>query len=120
MRSINRIKISEDATKMLATLKSRTELTPNILCRIALCYSLNKKTVTDLTLPREDGQEFNKGTLFGENEVFYLSLIKERCKIDGYDPNKDFLKVFKIHLNNGIISLYSRVKSIDELTNLIE
>ena len=118
--NFNRIRISQDATKMLATLKSKTGLTPNILCRIALSYALNKHKVSNLIPIKEDGQEFVRFVLLGEYDIVYVSLVKQKCYELNFDPETDFLKVFKNYLNDGIITLYARVKSIGDIVNLLE
>lgn len=120
MTVFNRIKISNDATIRLRTLKGRTGLTPNLLCRIALCYSLNSQKITHLVDPDENGQEFNRYTLTGEYDPYVVALIKERCVQDGVDPEKNFIKYFKAHLNNGILAIYSRIKDLADLPNLLK
>lgn len=120
MVSFTRIKISIDATTKLQTLKSRTGLTPNILCRIALCYSLNKSKITNLVPFDELGQEFNRHTFMGEYDSVIVALVKEKCIVEGFDPEKDFLSVFNAHLNDGILAIYARIKNISDLTNLLE
>jgi DNA sulfur modification protein DndE len=117
--NINRIRISKEATSKLQTLKNRTGLTPNILCRIALCYSLNEKQTPQPQGTDVAGQEFNHYTLFGENEVLYLSLLKERCLNDGLDPEKDLLDQLHAHLERGIVGVFSRVKQIADLHHLV-
>lgn len=108
-------------TTKLKTLKTRTGLNPNILCRLALCYSLEHESYNDLLpLTVEDGQEFNRYTLFGQYDLFFISLIKEKCVKEGLDAEKDFMKQLKFHINNGINILNTRVKSLSDLTNLIE
>ena len=118
MKTFHRIKISEDATNKLRSLKSKTGLTPNPLARIALCYSLENESVTSLIPTDENGQEFNRFTLTGEYDLYFLSLIKERCVRDGLDPEEDFLKMFKLHINNGVLAINSRIKQLSDLTNL--
>jgi DNA sulfur modification protein DndE len=116
--SFNRIRISNDATNVLKQLKIRTGLTPNLLCRIALCYSLNSEKINILVSPDEEGQEFNRYTLTGEYDTYIISLVKERCILDGIDPEKEFTKQFKLHLNNGIHAISGRLKDISDLKNL--
>ncbi|RJQ15957.1 DNA sulfur modification protein DndE [Candidatus Woesearchaeota archaeon] len=120
MVKFNRIKISTDATARLKVLKGRTGLTPNILARIALCYSLNTQRITNIVKPDEEGQEFNRYTLTGEYDAYFVALVKERCLQDGLDPEKNFIEQFKIHLNNGIMAIYSRINDISDLTNLLK
>ena len=74
MKTFNRIKISKDATIRLRTLKGRTGLTPNILARIALCYSLNYQKISNFIKIDEDGQEFNRYTLTGEYDAYFIAL----------------------------------------------
>ena len=79
---LNKIKISQDATQKLRLLKGRTGLTPNILCRIGFCLSLNEPGVPDLKKLADDGMEFNRYTLTGQYDVLFISLLKERCSQD--------------------------------------
>ena len=120
MTNFSRIKISNDATTKLKTLKGRTGLTPNLLCRMALCHSLEGQKITQLIDPPEDGQEFNRYTLTGEYDSYFIALIKQRCKLDGLDPEKNFMKYFKAHLNNGIMTIYSRLNDLADLPNLLK
>jgi len=114
-----RIRVSEDATNKLKLLKSRTGLTPNIICRIALCYSLEKENISSLIPSDENGQEFNRHTLTGNYDNYIISLVKQRCVIEGIDPKKEFLFQFKAHLNNGILILHSRIKNLSDLADLM-
>jgi len=120
MVEFNRIKLSADATSMLKTLQTRTGITPNIICRFALCYSLDQSIISDLVQIKEDGMEISRHTLFGDNEVIYISLVKEKCKELGLDPEKDFMKIMKTNINNGIITIFARVKGLEDFINLIE
>jgi len=119
MSTFNRIRVGKNASNRLQQLKGRTGLTPNILCRLALCYSLNDKQVPQ---PPDDsglGQEFNRYTLLGEWDSAYLGLVKERCLADDLDPEKDLLPQIQAHLERGITGLFSRVKNIGDLYNLL-
>ena len=120
MKSLNRIKISKEATIRLRTLKGRTGLTPNILCRIGLCFSLNSQKISSFVKLDEDGQEFNRYTLTGEYNHYFVALVKERCLKDNIDPEKEFINQFKLHLNNGIMAIHSRIKDISDLQNLLK
>jgi len=120
MKKFNRIRISKDATARLRTLKGRTGLTPNILARIALCYSLNTQQITGHIKVDEEGQEFNRYTLTGEYDNYFIALVKQRCIKDGLDPDKEFMNQFKLHLNNGIMAIYSRINDLSDLPNLLK
>lgn len=117
--SFNRIRISKGATVRLQQLKGRTKLTPNILSRIAVCYSLNEPQIPDPSAYDEDGQEFNRYTLTGEWDSFFIALVKERCIHDGLDPEKDLLPQFRAHLNRGVYSISARIKYLGDIQSLL-
>lgn len=117
--SFNRIRISKSATVRLSMLKGRIGLTPNILCRIGLCLSLSDPSIPDPQRFDENGQEFNRYTLTGEWDAFFISLLKERLLHDGLDPNKDLLAQFRAHLNRGAIALFDKVKDLGDFYELL-
>ena len=116
----NRIRISEKATIHLNILKGRTQLTPNILSRIAICYSLNDPTVPNPEQYDEKGQEINRFTLTGEWDTFFIALIKERCINDGLDPEKDLYDQLRAHLNRGVFGIFSQVKDLGDFQILLK
>lgn len=117
--SFSRIRISKEASIRLSMLKAKTGLTPNILSRIAFCLSLGEPSVPNPTNYDEDGQEFNRYTLTGEWDVFFMALLKERLINDGLDLMLDLLPQFRAHLNRGALSLHIRVHSLTDLCDLL-
>ena len=117
--TFNRIRISEKATFRLNQLKGRTGLTPNILSRIAICYSLNDPTIPNPAEYDEKGQEMNRFTLTGEWDTFFISILKERCIHDGLDPDKDLYDQLRAHLNRGVFGIFSRVKGLGDFQTLL-
>jgi DNA sulfur modification protein DndE len=67
----------------------------------------------------EEGLEFNRYTLTGEWDELFMSLLRERMVADGLDPSQDLIPYFKAHLNRGVMSLHTRVKSLSDLMDLI-
>ena len=120
MKNFSRIKISNASTYKLRALKGKTGLTPNILCRFALCHSLENHSYNEMVPLTEDGQEFNRFTLTGEYDLYFVSLIKQKCIEEGFDIEEDFMKLFKFHLNNGIEAINGRIKDLGDLINLIK
>ena len=116
----NRIRISEKATIRLNQLKGRTQLTPNILSRIAICYSLNDPSIPNPAEYDEKGQEINRFTLTGEWDTFFVALIKERCIHDGLDPEKDLYDQLRAHLNRGVFGIFPQVKSLGDFHILLK
>ena len=117
--SFNRIRISKSASVRLSMLKGRTGLTPNILCRIGFCLSLGDPTIPKPENYDENGQEFNRYTLTGEWDKFFIALLKERLLKDGLDLKKDLLPQFRAHINRGAISLFDKVKKIEDFQELL-
>ena len=95
---------------MLARLKSKTGLTPNILARFALCLSLKDPSIPNPDEFDETGSEFYPATLFGEHEQMYLALVLDRLNHDKLDPE----------LLKGSGSLYSTVNDLHIWINSIK
>lgn len=100
-------------------LKGKTGLTPNILLRIAVCYSLNEPMIPDPAMYDEEGQELNRYTLTGEWDCFYMGLLRERLIADGLDPKTDLFPQFRAHLNRGVFSVFSRIKDLSDFQSLL-
>lgn len=117
---LNRIHTSEDSRRKLDTLKSRTGLLPNILCRIGLMLSLAEPTQLEIDIDDSDGSEFHRDTLMGEWDPLIVALLEEWCVTNGIDTDNDTLvRYFRTHLNRGVRLLYGRVKGLEDLSNLL-
>ena len=115
-----RIKLSQESTKKLQLFKSRTGLTPNIACRLALGVSLGENSMPALELfTDETGQEINRYTLFGEHELILTSLFLQWCHDKEIDPTEreDY---FLAHINRGVELLVNRVRGLENLAQLIK
>lgn len=107
----NRLHISKRATDQLKQLKSRTGVTPNILCRMALTLSLEEQHVanpdnTDLT-----GSEFNIVTLLGDGGPIYDALLKQAY---GNLKPKQAELILAAHIDHGVDKL-KRAKNVLDL-----
>ena len=116
---IIKIFLSADNTQKVRTLKGRTGLTPNILCRFALSLSLRDPGAPDPAAFPNDGMEFNRYTLFGPHEVILLALLRQRCIQDGLDPDLDVQDQLHAHINRGVGILYPRLRSISDIGQLV-
>jgi DNA sulfur modification protein DndE len=117
--SFNRIRLSKSATTRLSMLKGRTGLTPNILCRVGFCLSLRDPIIPRPENYDENGQEINRYTLTGEWDKFFIALLKERLLKDGLDLKEDLFPQLRAHINRGAISLYDKVKTIEDFRELL-
>jgi len=66
------------------------------------------------------GQEFNRYTLTGEWDTFYIALLKIRLMNDGLSTDKYLLSHFKEHIERGVILLFNRVKNFKDLSSLLD
>lgn len=94
-------------------------MTPNIICRLGLCLSISDPTIPNAKLDDEKGQEFNRYTLLGELDEFYIAILKERLIEDGLDLDKDLVPQLKAHINRGVVMFQSRVKDLSDLADLM-
>ncbi|MCB5186145.1 DNA sulfur modification protein DndE [Methylobacillus gramineus] len=110
----NRIHISARATDLLKQVKTRTGVTPNILCRIALMLSLEEKHQADTNITDLNGQEFNLTTLFGETAELYQSALRQA---HGNASAKEAQLLFAAHIDHGVDKL-RHVRSLSDLLKL--
>jgi DNA sulfur modification protein DndE len=117
--NLNRLRVCQEADLRLRSLKARTGLTPNLLCRLGFCLSLNDPTPPDPAQYPEDGpREINPYILIRPWESLILALIKERCHRDGFGE-ETFEDQFRAHVNRGVLMLYKQVCDLSDLAQLI-
>jgi DNA sulfur modification protein DndE len=99
-------------------MKSRTEITPNLLCRIGFCMSLEEPGIPDPSKYPEDSQrEINRYTLLGEYDAVFVSLLRQRLARDGLaDASLD--EQFRAHMNRGVVVLAGRLKELADLATV--
>ncbi len=112
-----RIRLSVATSNRLKSLKGRTGLTPNVLCRLALCYSLADSHPLGPAVPDSDGLELNRATLFGEREEVYLALLKQRMVNDAVGHELE--DTLRAHIDRGVALLAPRLKSVADVTELL-
>ena len=113
--TLQRIPFTVEADNRLRMLKARTGITPNILCRIGFCLSLEEPGVPPL-LPEDypQGREINRYTLLGKEDMIYVSLLAVRLHMNGV-PLAEINNMFLAHINRGIELLTARVKTMNDL-----
>jgi len=119
MLKYSRIRFSKEAADQLGKMKGRIGLTPNILCRIGFCMSLNDPGIPKPDdYPADGDREIEKQVLTGQWEEICVALLKEwaiKFKIE----EEDLLPYFKAHMNRGVLLLSKRVRSIKDLALLL-
>ena len=116
----SRLYVSEDIDNKLRTLKIRTGLTPNLLCRMGFCLSLSEPGIPDIQLYSDtQAREFNRYTLTGQYDLFFFSLLRERLTEDNLDPEAFLESQFKAHLSRGVGLIDQRVKNTEDVASLV-
>ena len=116
----NQLILSDKTSYRLAQIKGKTGLDTNIICRLAICISLNDSTIPNFNLYNTNGRELKKTEVFGEFEKIINALVKQKCYIDKFDCDKDFNNFLLGHLNRGIDIISNRVKKISDIKFLFE
>ncbi|HCR1752712.1 TPA: DndE family protein [Pseudomonas aeruginosa] len=112
----NKFKVSVSSTAKLKYLKSKTGLTPNVLCRFAISLALagdsglGNASISDL-----DGQEFNAPTLFGEHADIYEALLRQFFY--EYELTWDPVRIVASLIEIGLHKM-GHVRSINDLVKL--
>ena len=115
---LSRLRLTKDASNRLRFLAGKTGLTPNLLCRIGFCFSLNEPAIPNPDDYTDEDREFNRYTLLGEYDPLFIALLKQRSNDDGLNPEQ-LADYFRAHMNRGIVLLQQRVKSISDIADLV-
>ncbi len=118
---LNSLRVCQEVSHRLSLLKGRTGLTPNILCRIGFTLSLNDPTTPNPSdYPPDSDRIIDRHVLTGPWDQLFVALIKERCKQEGLPTSDEKVgEQFKAHVNRGVLLLYKRVKSLNDLALLM-
>lgn len=106
-----RLRISKSAADTLKLLKSRTGLTPNIVCRMALVISLEHGKRGGESQPDQLGSEFNATTFFGEFGLVFEALLRQ---VHGKLDAKQSAIVISSHVDAGL-EILRKSKTLLEL-----
>ncbi len=115
----NKLKISADASSRLRSLRQRTGLTPNLLCRIAIMLSLEEGAIGHPSAVDDGGQEFNAYTLTGDYNGLIAAMLRfvEEGEGDRLD-NDELLLRLRAHIQRGVATLSVRAKGPADVARL--
>ena len=118
------IKFEYTTSAYLKALKASTGITPNLLCRIAFCLSVEDPAPLDpATFQKTDSDRIiERPVLLGIYDPLFTAMMKQRLYEDGFeDPgDEDLLAVhFRAHVHRGIHLLFKRVKNPADLARLV-
>lgn len=118
---LTRMKVCTQVDQRLSQLQSKLKLTPNLICRIGFCLSLNDPMVPDPeAYPQDSSRELNRYTLTGEWDDYFIALLRERCDHDKLDLEKHLEDQFRAHINRGVLLINQRAKNQVDLGRLIQ
>ncbi|MCP3742479.1 DNA sulfur modification protein DndE [Rossellomorea sp. BNER] len=95
------LKTSNYVAERLKQLHASTNLTPNILARLAIALSLKQEGIPDIPRSESNGRDFNRNTLTGEHDYLYRALMAQHANREVSDE-EFFPGLFNAHLERGI------------------
>lgn len=99
---IFRLKTSAKCQRTLTELHSKTNITPNILCRYAISLSVLQDTPVDPDKVKDStGQEFNRQILTGRYDSIFKAIITQNAKRQLTDEEY-FPTYIKAHIERGV------------------
>ena len=114
-----RLRMSSRSQNLLAIVKSKTGITPNVSGRFALCLSLKDPSPPNPDEYDEKGSEIHPSVLFGEYEDMYMALMVMRLRRDGLDPELYLNRMLRAHFNRGAIMLHARIRNLDDFYGMV-
>jgi len=116
--TLKRIPFTETADQQLRTLKARTGMPANILCRLGFCLSLEEPGLPP-QLPKgfPVGREINRYTLLGEYDGLFIALLVIRMAQDK-QPESHITEKFLDHMVRGVALIKMRITSCEALESL--
>ena len=121
--TLQRIPFGKDSDNRLRALKARTQITPNLLCRLGFAMSVEENGLPPrIELEGEEiGREINRSTLMGEFEPSFLALLAQWMFEHDLDSEDETLvnQNFIDHMNRGAEMICSRLKSVGDLYSLL-
>lgn len=114
-----KIQLDEGSTQILKTMKARTGLTHQYLCRLAFCLSLSEPGHPNPAGYDERGIEFNRYTLTGEWDRLFVAYLNEWLTLEEPVGNADEPAWFRAHINRGLTLLQRRVRSLADVAALV-
>jgi DNA sulfur modification protein DndE len=113
-----KVQLDGASTQLLKTLRFRTGLTHQYLCRLAFCLSLVEPGAVDPRVYDEDGLEFNRYTLMGEWDALLVAYLKEWLLEQPNAQDHDEADWFRAHINRGLSVLPRRVRTLADVGDL--
>lgn len=112
-----KLNLSKEAEKNLRSINNNFSLTPNIICRYAVLFSLKNDDPLKLGSDNK-GVEFQRYTLTGEYDLLFRELIKSKEKVFISD-DEYFGTYLKSHIERGLVLLQDEILLAGSFESLI-
>jgi DNA sulfur modification protein DndE len=116
---VKRVTFCTEADNRMRRLKAVTGVTPNLLCRVGFCLSLEERSVPDLDRYASGERIINRYTLTGEYDPLFVALLRQRLLEDDLDWEQCSGAQFTAHMNRGVLLVAARVKTLPDLMSLV-
>ena len=115
---VRRVNFSPEADARMKRLKGATGVTPNLLCRVGFCLSLEEPSAPVPGQYPPGPRDINRYTLTGEYDDLFVSLLRQCMHDQNLDWDTEASEQFTAHMNRGVLLLAPRVKSLSDLMEL--
>ncbi|MCZ8538297.1 DndE family protein [Paenisporosarcina quisquiliarum] len=112
-----RLKTSKHTGELLNSLQSSTNLTWNVLARIAIALSV-KNPAQPPKVEDKAGVDIHRNALTGENDYLFKAIIRQHAQ-SSISDEEYFPDLFNAHLERGIILLENEYKHAGNYEKLL-
>ena len=120
--TLKNIPFTTDSDTRLRTLKTRTGLDRNYLCRIGFCLSLEEPGRPEpISKETKAAREIDRFTLLGQQAPAYIALLLVWMREQQIATNTldEVNTHFVAHMNRGVEIVTSRLKSLADMGSLL-
>jgi DNA sulfur modification protein DndE len=120
--TLKNIPFTADSDNRLRTLKTRTGLDRNYLCRLGFCLSLAEPGQPEpLPDDSKSARDIDRFTLLGQQSPAYIALLLVWLREQKIPASaaKDLNTHFVAHMNRGVELIASRDKSLVDIASLL-
>jgi DNA sulfur modification protein DndE len=120
--TLRKVPFTDDSDNRLRTLKARTGLDRNYLCRLGFCLSLEEPGVPS-PLPEDlkAAREIDRYTLLGQNGQAYIALLLVWME-SNHIPMASSAQVntcFVAHMDRGVELITTRLRGLADIPGLL-
>ena len=113
--NVRRVNFCPEADTRLKMLKGRTGVTPNLLCRVGFCMSLEEPSIPQEEHYPPGPREINRYTLMGEYDDILVALLRQRLAEDRLLWDGRASEQFAALMNRGVLLLAARVHALSDM-----